>query len=570
MLFSSKLYYVPVGLKNDKILTVNLSREFDKFLLVLELYKINNITEEIVNLIIEHCKKNPERNSLLKKIDCSLVDNYKLDYYEVEEYLNTLEKRIEKINSKISSDDEIFRFSIFDNFIINIDKKSVYRLYNDFKSFYSNYLILDSIYKMIFIKNPAENINEKIGLKDVININTNINNEDNNSPNNSIENSSKDVSSTDKKYDRVISEDNLVLFYHLYNLCVDYYSNIPINLISLDSNVLKIPPIFNRFFEYNSKIISESIYSILQINKNSINDILNMIRKLSFDILSFSLEENNKIAPIYIMGRIFLLYMYCLTFVYLKNEEYFENKYELLVNNTEQQEKLINLIYSKMLKDVPLNIEISTHSYSEIIENFINDQIEEKIKFDCENIFGYVKNFNSEEEFYQTVFKHITSQYDTNTIFSEGFYFNDLKDNKIKETIKCADLFFNNTIEYSSEDNQKSLYSLFKEFCADRKSFILKNISSNSAEEFNNKKYINSFNIIFDIINSKEFIDLTQTNSNIISDYYDIFYNKFKSIFPPHELSSIYDSIYFRDIIFKIIVPYLNETKNIKIFQTHI
>src|SRR6056297_414015 len=111
---ASKLYHINAGLANQFIFNFSIIREYDQFLILLELYKLRIQDEFTLNIVVKHCTENPSRLSLLDKVDNQLQDSLKISYYEAEQYLPTLNQQKEYIERNYS-DNKLFNFKIFND-----------------------------------------------------------------------------------------------------------------------------------------------------------------------------------------------------------------------------------------------------------------------------------------------------------------------------------------------------------------------------------------------------------------------------------------------------------------------
>src|SRR6056297_2392314 len=99
MYLSSKNYHVNAGISNQYLFMFSIIREFDQFLILLELFKLRIQDEPSIQIVIDHCTKFPNRRSILNKVDNQLQDSLKLDYYQVENYLPDLKYKSDYINT---------------------------------------------------------------------------------------------------------------------------------------------------------------------------------------------------------------------------------------------------------------------------------------------------------------------------------------------------------------------------------------------------------------------------------------------------------------------------------------
>ena len=100
MELSTKVYHINNGVQEQFIFKTAIVKNLDEFNILLELYKLNILDEPTMNIVIDHCKNNPHRSDLLKKVDSKLIDSINLNYMEIEQYLPVLKHHLDMLIQK--------------------------------------------------------------------------------------------------------------------------------------------------------------------------------------------------------------------------------------------------------------------------------------------------------------------------------------------------------------------------------------------------------------------------------------------------------------------------------------
>ena len=542
MQLSSKIYHVNAGLTNQFLFMFSIVREFDQFIVLLELFKLRIQDEPTLEIVIKHCNENPNRRSILNKVDNQLQDSMKLDYYQVENYLPQLEDHYRIINEKYDNE-KLFKFPITDKFRVIFNKKQVNRFYNDLKAFYSNYIILESAFQMSLPKEEKKEIVNVKEKKDTLK--KEYYEEELPKP--------QERSKFDEIFD--LSINNTIKSF-LIHITVNYYIYIGEKHVFIKDNKINLPSLFPLIYIFNLKYFESLINSL---NSYTIENI-----KMRCDKILKKLQEN-QITSVEIMILCGLLFIYYLRFLSESHTDYLLNNTRKLFNDVELQSRLLTNHTKNYFPNQQIFFHINEINLDEIEEINLENKIEE-----IGGKYSYLKTV-SEEDFVDKIMKELDDNgneivLNNKKIFSLDYFKNQKKINiknfnldnpEFQNTDKKDELIEYNYFKYDFQNKYiTDAYKLFREFIEDQNTFLIK-LKKNELNTNVPKTVINLFEILSQILYNKE-IKIQQYHNTY--SYYQILKNNINDI-------SVFSHITILYVIYQIIIPHLYLEYNIKEFE---
>ena len=542
MQLSSKIYHVNAGLTNQFLFMFSIVREFDQFIVLLELFKLRIQDEPTLEIVIKHCNENPNRRSILNKVDNQLQDSMKLDYYQVENYLPQLEDHYQIINEKYN-DEKLFKFPITDKFRVIFNKKQVNRFYNDLKAFYSNYIILESTFQMSLPKEEKKEVVNVSEKKDTLK--NEYYQEELPKP--------QERSKFDEIFDLCI---NNTIKSFLIHITVNYYIYVGEKHVFIEDNKINLPSLFPLIYVFNLKYFESLISSL---NSYTIENI-----KMRCDKILRKLQDDQT-TSIEMMILCGLLFVYYLRFLSESHTDYLLNNTRKLFNDTDLQSRLLTNHTKNYFPNQQISFHVNEINLDEIEEINLENKIEE-----VGEKYSHLKSV-SEEDFIDKIMKDlddnepelilnnkkILSLDHLKNRKSAGVKKNNLDNPEFQNTDAKDELTEYNCFRYNFQDEYiTEAYKLFNEFIEDQNTFLIK-LKKDELNTNIPKTVINLFEVLSRILYDKEI--KIQQYSNTYT-YYQILKNNINDV-------NAFPHIIILYIIFQIIIPHLYLQYNIKEFE---
>lgn len=532
MQLSSKIYHVNAGLTNQYLFSFSIIREFDQFLVLLELFKLRIQDEPTLGIVIKHCTENPNRKSILTKVDNQLQDSLKLDYYQIENYLPELKSQVDKVNETYEDSTKLLNFPINNQFKVIFNRTQINRLYNDLNAFYSNYILLESLFNLTVNqfeepKKEPVNINEK---KDSLKkeYNENIKEE-------FLE--SKEESRLDEILNLCISSP---LKSFLIHIIINYYFYISKNNIDIQDGQINIPSIFPMSYIFNLRYY-ESL--VMSLNTYTIENV-----KMRTEKILKRLQDKDNI-PIENMALTLLLFMYYLRFLQESHTDYLNNNIRKIFNDCDLQSRLLTNHTKNYFPKFNMTFKVNEISLNDIEDQNLDAQIEEFSK-EYKHLIPI-----SEEDFVEKIIKDLDGKND-DLIFnnkriininhlkrleSAGVKKNNIMNPEFQNTdqhLLESDIF---KYDFNNEFLTPAL-KVFNEYIEDSNSFFIK-IKQNEITNIP-KTILNLFETIKNVLYNQNIQNYYNTY-----DYYTLLKNNLNN-------PSIFPHTVFLYIIYQIIIPF--------------
>jgi len=560
MQLSNKLYHINAGLSNQFIFMFSIIRDFDQFILLLELYKLRIQDEPTIQIVVEHCTKYPNRKSILNKVDNQLQDSLKLDYYQVETFLPDLQNKLEYINNNYKDNIKLFNFPINNQFKVIFNKIQLNRLFNDIESFYKNYLILETLFQLTL----SEQNNTKKEIISIEEQRDKLKNEHTqkylNNQNKDLPISNESINKTEEtRIDNIFESCiNSVLKSFLLHITINYYFYINKNHCVVENKeelTFKLPTLFPLSYIFNIDYFKSLI---LSLNKYTLDNI-----KLRCDKILRKLQDD-EIETLEIMMLTCLFFIYCIRFLNETHTDYLSNNIKKLFNDSDLQLRLLN----NHVKTYFPNFKISFNIYDITIEDIEEKDLDNNIEEISQNYKHLISV--SEEDFIDNVFKDLNKNKNKDLILNSKKIFNieSLKTQKsaaVKNNILQnpefnnlqGDLFEYDLINYNFNSQYLTDANLLlNQYIEDKNTFLIR-LRNNEIKENVPITIINLFELITNILYSED-INIQQYYNTY--DYYNILCNQLKD-------PTVFPHIIFLYIIYQIIIPYLYLNYNIKEFE---
>jgi hypothetical protein len=559
MELSSKFFHINAGLKNQFLFKLSIVKNLDMFNVMLELFKLNVQDEVTMNIVIEHCQNNPNRKSLLKKVDNKLIDSIILTYREIENYLPILEQQLNLLIQNNTPNNKLFNFPICNKFKVIFNLTQVRRLYNDLNGFYQNYMMMEALFNLTLNKtNSKPNVesvsNQVNNLKDQ--------NQQQIQPIKIQKNQNSENTDLDDLLNLCINHSTRSF---IINLCKTYYIYISKNFsyIKKDENnniQINICTIFPSIYFSNSNYLKSLLMSLFSYPIDNINMRINKI------VNSFS----NQDSPMIIMCKSCLLYLYYLVYLNQSHSGLLMNMLFALFNDVQIQQRILNNHNKIYLNNDSVNFNIKELTIEEmvIVDNEINvtnfgekyhhlisvseDSFVEKVLEDLKNISKEKIEFNS--------VRLININNLKNTKIAASKKNQNIKDNILLDPNELIeyDLQYQNLFEYDFNNKFLTLaHTYFNNFVQDQSNFLLSYKQNKLQLNLVPVNVINFFGIIKSLLYSNE-SKVLKSNSTYV------YYNELiKQINDP----KVFSHYTFLFILYQIIIPFMYINYNIEEFE---
>lgn len=434
MELGNRFFFINGGNNYIGVLKVSNVRQFDQFVLRLELLKFKQYDNNIINHIKQECEKNSTRLSMLKKVDYDLTDSCALTYNEIESYLKQFAGEIQQIMASGAQLTSLYNFCLANKVYVILSVEQAQRLYFDMESFYKNYFMLESIFKMMIHQGTEQELPKisNTGKKAIAPPPPP-------PPSPTVE--------QEIEYKELTNLDNILYFSlnkvistSLVHTIFNYYKYVSKKSCfkETDENgntIITIPSILPNKYIFNSDYFKQVVLSNSDIDVGTL--------PMYFDKLLMMLK-NDEISnnPMYVMMISYMLFMYSLRYLYETHTFYLLNSFDTIISN--------NIIQMKVL-----NHHVQTYSHQKNVQFRVNnvdvfefDQMDfsEDIK-KISNEYKYLINVSG-EEFVNKVISGLEESesnirpIDFNIKEEKVLDLNVLKNNKIREQhSKFVDVF---------------------------------------------------------------------------------------------------------------------------------
>lgn len=370
---SQRLIVIDNGTDFKGILHCSILRVLDKFCFELKLRKFKVISDEIFKTVKNEINKNSfDRLDLVDKIDNDILFTHLMTVHDCEQYSSFLGKQIKHIitNDKNINDNNYYRFIIDNVLKVILTLNQAKKLFSDLQAFVSNYMILDSMYRLL---NPQIQVQDESAQNIII---------DNNVKDNIID-TNLQATHTDSFLDDVLNLciNNVVRSYILHET-ISYFS-LYSAAIKKEDNIITIPGLFKNSQFYPSSYLKSLIISLSTIEHQTLDHFIELT-------LSY-LQNNNDNVKIFIAT--FILFIYYLVKTYQTHPINVQNELEIWISKTDTQKKLLNHYSPNIKFDIV---------QTDVIDN--NDTIISEISSKHQYLLRL-----SENEFCNTVFNEVSN-----------------------------------------------------------------------------------------------------------------------------------------------------------------
>ena len=334
MELGNRFFFINGGNNYVGVLKASNVREFDQFVLRLELLKFKQYDPSIIEHIRQECQKNSTRLSMLKKMDCDLTDSCALTYNDIELYLKQFAGEIQQIMANGAQPDSLYNFCLANKIYVILSVEQAQRLYFDMESFYKNYFMLESIFKMM-IKSEPEREMPKVsntGSKAVAPPPP--------PPSPTVEQQDvikKEITDLDNilyfSLNKIISTSLIHNIFNYYQYVSDKscYKHVDENNII----TINIPSVFPNKYIFNSDYFKHVVLSNSDIDVNSL--------QMYIDKLVLLLDKDEIVKnPMYVMMISYMMFVYSLRYLYETHTFYLLSNFENIISNPIIQTKVLN------------------------------------------------------------------------------------------------------------------------------------------------------------------------------------------------------------------------------------
>lgn len=521
----NRYYFIRYKNKNNKIFNgivkTSYFKDINQFLFKIQIYEIK-VDDKLILSIKNKINENQFNDSIFKKINTVLYNEFNLDSKNAEKYLDFLTKNIEFIYNKLEnkSDDVVYIWNIFNKFKFPLVIKDIKYFKKDLQTFVDNYALIESLYKLQIEKtnNQLVNNQEIINKEKKEEISTNSNDNFN----------ILDIlhEYIDNEFIKISLINNIFNYYKYINIKEFEYFNIEDNIININ-----IPNLFYDCINNNNDNLKNII---LLSDENKYDQIVYYFKKIINLILDYNKEKQSFIE---LISCIYLLLIYSLYITHKLNPDFFNNKFYEVIISSNNQSKLINHYIKKIHND---NLRINILDY----ENF-NNRINNEELSNLIDKYKYLKNINN-DEFINNILKDKNKDDINHNININKQKILDISN--IINSNNNSNLLLNYALN-NKDVLETDLYKLLIQYL-NNKYLVIENIQDYKTECI--KKI---FPILEVNLNHNTF-DIKNINT---LNYYNILLN----IIPD---SKNIDSNIILIIIFQIIIPYYYNTYNIHTF----
>lgn len=328
---AKRCYAINNNLDFNGVLIFSIIREFDRFLVNLELKKFLKTDDDMMKVIQTQIQENSMTTNFLKLTDTEVEysENFEID--QIEQMCNVITHQTKNITEY----DKKYVFTIL-NVQVVMDYYQIKRLYQDLKSVSQNQIILEAFYKMHVKKSVPEppKTKEKItsyappsktSLKDI-----------------KDDNEEKIVKTELTIIDHIVSFSiSPILTVSLFYQVLTYYQFINDDAVKFtvedDKTILEIPPIIPIDYIFNDTYYMNLVISLINYKSETIN---HYVTRLIHAIY----ENKNGVfnTPLNCMMVLFLLFSYFLRYLYETRSLQLLDKFQEWISSVDMQERIIN------------------------------------------------------------------------------------------------------------------------------------------------------------------------------------------------------------------------------------
>ena len=545
---AKRVYYISNNLDFNGVLIFSIIRQFDRFLVNLELKKFLKIDQDIISVIYQQIIDNSMSTNFLKLVDMETEYSENFEIVQIDQICDSVLQQIRNIKDQ----DKKYIFKLL-NIQIIMDYSQIRRLYQDLKSVVQNHIILEAIYKMNVQKSvpPAPPIKEKISSYK----------QDNNSLKDD-KNDKKLVKTELTIIDHIISFSvSPILTISLFYQVLTYYQFVGRESVnfSKDNDILTItiPPVIPIDHTFNDLYYMNLIISLIHYKSDNINHYVTRLVHAIF--------ENKKDIfndPLNCMMVFFLLFSYFLRYLYETRSLQLIEKFQEWTSSEEIQERIINhhikIYYPELENKLFVKIKQET-------DKKIDNLDDERIKNIGEKYSHIIPI--SEKRFADKVFSELL---ETNTPFDFKFNQNRVLDLNIlrkitSQKVEIDDKFFNKKdldrhtekivlklLDYNFSDDHRILTLAYKQlvdYIKNPQGFLITH--ENNLPQFMEKL----FPFLEETLNTQNFPQDTITTFD--------YYFKICNNLPDAKLFTHLDILY---LVFQIVIPYYYDVYGIETF----
>lgn len=407
MYFGKFHLYINADISFQGVLSIMSVRNFDEFQLQLQLHKLKTQDKNVINTVWNVCNDTPFRIEILDKVDTEIISNCHLNYNEIGKYIIELNNTLQSIYGHNVDPDPKYNFSIGGKVNVVLTTSQAYKLYTVLKSFYENYFVMETMFKMT-IKNPPIENKQQSQNKQV--------------QTQQLEKNIQDVQINTEQLETI---DNIfylccnsVVKSSLIHMFYTYYKYINSSHVSIDKDennniITKIPCILPAKCLFSTSYVKSIITSLMSV---SFQNIKMYLTKVMNTLINDQKVQSN---PIYIMMCSYLLFIYFLRFVYEQYSNYFNAKYEQVFINSAVQESMMNKYIEGYFSEYN-KFKFSIYDFK--IENFKDGEKDTELIKTISEQYKYLINV-SEDEFLKNVFNdiYLNKQQIQNSVIPDDF-----------------------------------------------------------------------------------------------------------------------------------------------------
>lgn len=548
-------------------------RDYNGFVLKLEVHKFLKSNQYILNNIIDQNQINPMDSKLLDRVSCERVHNDILNYKEVRQFGSYLNNTI---RWAIQNNKDLVLLDILQKMQVVLNLEQLKQLYHIVESFGKNYFILESMFNMVAKLGEDKEPKDATAYAD-----TKITDYvKKNKPTQSVQ---EVVQQQQKLKPKNEFETLLEYCFHpnlkrlVIHYALNYYRHIADDscMVTYDNNIVnvKVPNVL----PYSLSMDSNFFYSYILSNKEvPLNNITMYASKLIYKIL---FEEPDKFvkSPIYLMIFNLMVLVYSIRYLLELYPHIFDLQYEEIISNSNQmQQRIIQHYSNTFLKTLNLpvhengeayvvNYEITSFNIYKEWETKNDDLIKELSEKEshiipvsqelfAKTVLGKLEDVDNIRHHPDFKFSNkkvidITSLFkkNGNKKHSSGL----IDPDNIIDPIISEDLILTNYLKYdmSEDGNITEAFKQLQKYLTDASSInFIKDLP---------KEIINLFPII-----AKDILTQNTLPENLDNtyDYYMAIIDKL-----PHPENIRYTTILF--IVFQIVIPYYYKFHNKTIFN---
>ena len=351
------------------VLKFSIQREFHNLCIKLEAFKINTNARETIDIFKHNLTSDPNNPNIINIIPTKMVLKETYQLAECEKLLDYLSNI-----PKLFGNTQDVRIEFSKNLTCNVSMTQVKRIYNFFKSFVTNFAMIDSIY-LIYINilkiNSGGDLKEqpKASLPDL-------------APKQELKLETPIIETNIQIQKQLIEtilnnytiNSTLLSFIvnHIFNHLQYITNNIKIDKIN---NTINISDLFNSIYLTNIEYTIDCFNTILD---NKYDEIITFNQKkvLELIISIFDKETLSKEDNLNLIILFFIFYIYQYRFIVLKYPEYEIDNYFKI----ETQQSGINYFIKNLSPSKILNIIVSSQDDNTIQDESLIQEISDKYK----------------------------------------------------------------------------------------------------------------------------------------------------------------------------------------------